>query len=634
VSLAEQVVGDIFAGVFRAPAEECIADWASRNVYLDEKMAARPGFYNPEVTPWCREFMEIPRQLGTWKAVAMKDNQSGFTEAALNVLRWMPENMPGNALYCINSREKAKRVSKVRLRKTLTVAAAGQLTENPDDFSTYSINLTNMEITVSGSGSIGAFVEAWYRLAILDECELHEEEDGTTTIEKAESRFKTVADATLLAMSKPEVEGGVIHREFVAGTQEEWEVPCPRCGEYQRIEFEWLRFNHCKDLAEGWDLARVEEETWLECRHCGGRIEERDKAAMNAAGRWKAREKGERMKLPDGRPVPPDPGVRSFHISALYSMFPNATWGKIAKKWLLAFVVEPNERAQRDVQNNDFGLPWKETRAEITSEAIQNLRGGIVEERDGRRVVLGQEFGLVYEPHGVGRSELVGELPFRPLVMSVTVDQQEHTYVYLVFAWDRRWNSWLVDYGDLPDAEAVIDLRARPYPVRGEREPALLYGGLADCGDRKNEVVRMCLKAQSVGFDLHPSRGHGFLPDSRGTNIRIRPDYLDGQNYLIYDFWNHGLESDFYLGKIGRRSEPRLWLPTPIPERIVKEWTSTKLVAVTVGGRRVQKWIHDGRKYGPNDLGDCAKQQLLVPQLLMPVLGPGDGPGAEKPENG
>lgn len=613
---AEAVVADLFRLAFRPRSAEKTWEWAERNVWLDERMAARPGYYDASLTPWAKEFMEIPRMPDVRVGVAMKDNQSGFTEAALNALRRMPEDAPGNALYCINSIPKAKRVNKIRLRGTLKEIAKEHLTDDPDDFSQSSILLENMEITISGSGSVGAFAEAWYRLAILDECELHEEDDGTTTFEKVQTRFKTVEDATLLALSKPELEGGIIDQKFCIGTQEEWEVPCPLCGEHQRIEMDWLRFGHCKDLADGWDLARVEAETWLECRHCNGRIEHGSLPAMNARGKWVPRPVNERRKL-NGKAVPPEPGVRSFHMSALYSMFPDATWGKIARRWLMAFVLTPSESLQRTWWNNDAGLPAPQERASITPDAISNLRGGIVEEVDGRRQVLGRKFSLVYEPKGVGRSELVGKLWFRPALLTITLDRQDAPvrFPYLVYAWNENWESFLVDYGDLPDDEAVVEMRARPYPVAGEEEPAYLMGGFADCGDKKIEVCRMCLRAQSMGFDLHPSRGQGFRPGSL-ANIRARRDNVDGADFLIYDFYDHAVTSDFLLGKVGRRREPRLWLPDPVPERIAAEWASTKLVTIKAGHRHIQQWVNERRKDGPNDLMDCGKQQLLVPWLL------------------
>lgn len=616
MSKAAEVVAGVFSAVFRAPSREETWRWAERNVYLDERMAARPGFYDSALTPWTREFQEIPRKPETRVGVAMKDNQSGFTEAALNALRRMPDDRPGNALYCINSIPKAKRVNKIRLRGTLKAVAKEHLTDDPDDFSQSSILLENMEITVSGSGSVGAFAEAWYRLAILDECELHEEDDGTTTFEKVQTRFKTVPDATLLALSKPELEGGIIDVKFCGGSQEEWEVPCPRCQGYQRIEMEWLRFGHCKDLAAGWDLRRVEEETYLECRHCGGKIDHGQIGWMNARGKWVPRSLEERRKL-NGKAVPVEPGVRSFHMSALYSMFPDATWGKIARRWLMAFVITPSESLQRTWWNNDAGLPAPQEKAQVTGDAVSNLRGGLVEEVDGRRVVLGRKFALVYEPMGIGRSELVGSLWFRPTLLTVCLDRQDAPvrFPYVVYAWNENWESFLIDYGDVPDDEAVLELRARPYPVAGEEDPAFILGGFADCGDKKIEVCRMCLKAQSLGWDLHPSRGQGFRPGSL-ANIRARKDNVDGREFLIYDFYDHAITSDFLLGKVGRRREPRLWLPDPVPERVRAEWTATKLVTIKSGHRQIQQWVNDRRKDGPNDLMDCAKQQLLVPWLL------------------
>lgn len=288
----------------------------------------------------------------------LKCSQSGFTEGCLNVLRWMPENWPGNALYSINSDAKAKEVADKRLEKTLKKAAAGQLTGDKNDITARKFGLRNMDVVVSGSGSSGPFMEAWYRLIILDELENHIQNQETTTADRAESRQATLADGLILKLSKPELAGGIIDLAFIRGTQEKWMVPCTRCGERIELKLSGLQFGHCKDLLGNYDLDQVLRDTWYQCPCCSGRIDEWEKRAMVNAGVWMPTPHDQRRRAPGGKLAAAEPGVRSFHISDFYSLWPKMTWGFLATLWLKAFVIEPNEERQKYFRTNHEGWPW------------------------------------------------------------------------------------------------------------------------------------------------------------------------------------------------------------------------------------------------------------------------------------
>src|SRR6266508_5807961 len=101
--------------------------WASQNVFLDRRITARPGFYDDALFPWTWAFMEIARHRKVYEKdgvivdepgegvsvtpvrqiSVMKCSQSGFTEAALNLIRYAARHDPQNAIYAIDSRSEA-----------------------------------------------------------------------------------------------------------------------------------------------------------------------------------------------------------------------------------------------------------------------------------------------------------------------------------------------------------------------------------------------------------------------------------------------------------------------------------------------------------------------------------------------
>lgn len=611
-------VNGIFGGAFLGTPEEEVWKWADREVFFDSKMAAEASGYDSSQTPWAREFQDAIRDPDVHEVCAMKSSQSGFTEAALNVIRWMPSHAPGNVAYVINSNPKAKRISRVRLGSTLRQCAPDQVSDDPNDFSTYHIILKNMEIGVSGSGSANPFREVWYRAAFLDEPEDHEELSDGTSYSLINSRFTTVSDHTLFVLGKPKFEGGIIHRVFCKGSQEVWLVPCPRCERFIRLTFEFMKFGHCRDLLLGWDLEQVIQDTFFQCPGCHGRIDEHEKKAMNEAGKWVPLPPEERFRL-DKKAIPAEPGVRSFHISDYYSMFPGVRWGLLAKKWLMANVIAPNSKEADDYRANHDGLPIAPKEYTISDKTIDNLRGGLVEEREGVMIKLGFEFGICFE----GGDEL-NPLPIRPVLITITGDRQGDKIRYVVFAWNAKGEAWLIDYGSCDDEAEFLHLRHRPYRWLGASgsPPELfhIYGGLIDSRYRQTAIFDLCLEAQAKGWNLWPSRGSGDHSGFKGKTIREIEDWTkDGRPITIYEYNDPNIKNDFYLGKISRRDNPRLWLPTPVPPSIKREWSSEKLITDTVGHFKRQRWKHD-EQLGPNDLGDCGKKQYICWQLISPEL--------------
>lgn len=610
----------IFRNVFRESPTQPVAEWADENVWFTEAMAAQATKYESSLTPWTKDWQDIVRDLDIHEAVAMKSSQSGFTEGCLNVVRWMPKNMPGNAGYLLPDDDKAKMVSKVRIQETLRHCAEGQITANEHDFSNHSIILDTMVITVAGSGSNRPFRETWYRVAVLDEVEDHPLIEKQTSYQLIKSRFTTVEDFTLFVLGKPQMEGGPIHQAFCRGSQEEWNIRCPHCQSEIVLHWENFRYAHCRDLAGGYDLEAVEHDTWYQAQCCGGRINESQKKELVSAGRWVPRKKEDRMKL-DGKYIPPTPGVRSFHFSDVYSFFPGVSWGKLAIKWITATELSPSESDQDDFRKNHLGLPVAAKSMHVTSSVIEALRGGLVEEvPDGnggfRREVLGVKYDLCYDENG----DMQNHLPVDPILLTVVADKQNEYLKYGVFAMQADGQTWLVDRGKLWDEDELIEYRRRPYYAPGSERPLYIYGGAIDSRWKPKVVFEKCIEAQRLGWQLYPVRGSGMNNELKGKSYCEKQDWVKGGRITIYEFHDHTIKSDFYLGTVQKRAHPRFWLPSPVPADITQELTSEKLIDYQSGGRTLQRWHHD-KSLGSNDYGDICKIQMgVLRPLLQPII--------------
>ena len=626
------------ASCFRERSTEPIWKWADREVWISEKMAARPRLYDSSFTPWTREWQELPLRDDIRAAVAMKDSRSGFTEASLNILRWMPEHWPGGVLYSINSRDKAREVCEKRILPSLEALASAQFTEDPDDATLSKISLLNMDILVSGSGSSGPFMEAWYRLIILDELENHQQLQGTNTFDRARSRQQDVPDGLLLAMSKPERAGGIIDLAYIGGSQKKWMVPCPRCERRIELSRKLLVYSHCEEPT-GWNLARVLTETHYQCLLCGKPFYESEKRAMVNEGLWVPTPLEQRRLPPSGKHVPPDPSVESYHMSSYYSLHERSTCGDLAVEILKAEVINPTPEGKKYVRTNFDGLPYEPETISLTIESLRSLIAGHVEQttektpegeerqlkrvlahpilmRDRKGTPRDPAFRLAYLNGGFN-----ARLPFKPDLLTIFTDKQFNHLKFLVFALLADGTPFLIDLGLLRDEDAWIKMiTERAYHIDGEDEPMFITDGLIDCGHRPQEVFRACLKLYDL-YDrqIWPAKGEGeairrdegedkavVKASSSGKRIfRHVQDWVDGRAIIARYFVDHHLKSEFYHTRLQGRADPRPWLPTDTPTSLFNEWMAEKY------NEQTKAFEHNKTKAGPNDYGDCGKLLYL-----------------------
>ena len=93
---AEYRIADVIARSFRPKPKYSVCEWADKTVYLDGKATPKPGYYDTTKTPWVRRFVEASQDPTIREVIAPKSSRSGFTEAFLNIVRYMPEHHPGH----------------------------------------------------------------------------------------------------------------------------------------------------------------------------------------------------------------------------------------------------------------------------------------------------------------------------------------------------------------------------------------------------------------------------------------------------------------------------------------------------------------------------------------------------------
>lgn len=383
-----------------------VSAWADRYRILPQKGAAMPGPWRTALTPYLQEIMDaLGPGASCSRVVFMKGAQIGGTEAGNNWLGWIMHQQPAPTMYVLPTVELAKQISQQRVEPL--IADCPELAERVSDRRTRDggSTITRKQfpggiLVLTGANSGTGLRSMPARFLFCDELDAWEgsianEGDPLILAERGTRTYRR--NKKVLLVSTPTVQGrSRIEREFLAGDQSYYLLPCPECETYQR-----LRWSNLK-----WDKGDPSSVRYA-CEECGALIPEHRKTWMLARGRWQA-EHPERSSR-----------VRSFHLSALYSPLGWYSWEEAAEAW---------EKAQGNVEllqgfvNLVLGETWVQQGDAPDHEVLM-----------ARAEPL--ELGLV---------------PAGGLILTAGVDVQKDRLEAEVVAWGEGRESWSIAHVVIP----------------------------------------------------------------------------------------------------------------------------------------------------------------------------------------
>ncbi|MFK5923261.1 MAG: phage terminase large subunit family protein [Verrucomicrobiota bacterium] len=337
----------LFSAIFQSRPLGTIADWASGksdpdgkpNIQLSTKESGDfAGGYDPDLNPLPTILTEVYLSGEYDKAVIKKSSQSGFTLMVLILICWFVSFVNRNFLYVIDSLGEMRRVSKDRLIPMLLGcrAAAGEIPEGEDGLNTLTLSLKRCVGYLAGAQSLGALSNKSVGLAIYDEVDAYPDakKEQERAMELGSERGKKQTGFFEVWLSKPIHWDGPINQEYLIGTRHKAFVPCPHCDMFQELQRDRLRYDHCRDDEGAWDLQRILDETYYLClsQECQesdaeGKILEHHKPEMVKRRDWRRTNFGQDEHKPQ-------PRLFSCEVTDLYSTFPTATFGHLAKEWV------------------------------------------------------------------------------------------------------------------------------------------------------------------------------------------------------------------------------------------------------------------------------------------------------------
>lgn len=382
-----------------------VSEWADKHRLLTSEGSAEAGEWRTSRVPYLREIMDaLSEDSPARKVVLMKSSQIGGTEAGSNWIGYIMAHAKGPVAIVMPT-EKALNdwmSQKFDPMGASTPAVRDVLATRSNragDNSASRKRFVGGIFYAKTAGSTAELKSTSLRYAIADEVD---EYDWTTLqgnpLELLEVRQKTFHDRKMFVVSSPTVkDASRIEEQFELGDQRRFMLPCPHCGERQHLVWGNMRWHAVK--------GRVSR-AWYNCRECGAEIDEHQKPAMLAAGKWQAHN-------PDGL-------WRSYHINALYAPIGiGENWCELAERWLLA---------QNDLTkliafiNTVLGETWADRSRDIKPNVL---------------LARAEPYDLRTVPPGC-------------LVITAGVDVQDDRLEIQITGWGRHDRSWALDYHVLP----------------------------------------------------------------------------------------------------------------------------------------------------------------------------------------
>ena len=484
ISLADACAG-FFSGIQPTP-ELDLADWADDKRYLDQAGSAEPGRWRTSRTPYLREIMHhLSAHVDTVFITLMFGTQLGKTETGNNWVFYTIDHAPGPMLVVLPRIDDGKLWSQQRFTPAAEkmpcitdkiAPARSRDSRNTTLVKSYDGGM----LRVTGSNAAAGLRAMPTRYLMLDEIDAYpfDVEGEGDPIELAERRRKTFARSKQLETSTPtELSTSRINSRFEAGSQGEYYVPCPHCGEHQVLDIDNLKYELDADGQV------LEDSVAMACVECGALIPEHHKTAMLEAGGW--RHKNPRRKH------------KSYHLSTLYSPVGWESWAEVAGKNEAA---KTNDVLKKTFTNTILGLPFEEKKKVLEAEQLQAR----------------------------AESYPLGICPIGCLVLTAGVDVQDNRLEAVVVGWNSR-ERWIVDYQVFDGSpkhrevwETLDDYLAAPFEHAAGSELRISAAAIDSGGHHTNQVYDFCRvrKARKI-FAIKGSSQRGKPIIGRPTSVDI-----------------------------------------------------------------------------------------------------------------
>ena len=185
------------------------------------------------------------------RVIMVKSAQVGFTTGMMASVCYKLKEDPSMVMVALDQSDTQKKFAKMRmnpmLEKSPIMQDIMQLDKQKTGDNTLFNKITKLgsTLTMINSGSRGAVRSLPINYMAADEVSNWKDDEASgKVLEKFENRGISDPSSVLFAGSTPLDFNRNIHRLFLQGTQEAWNIECPNCGVWSPFVFEGLRYEH------------------------------------------------------------------------------------------------------------------------------------------------------------------------------------------------------------------------------------------------------------------------------------------------------------------------------------------------------------------------------------------------------
>ena len=529
---------------------------------LSAESSAEPGKWNTDRAPYQRGIMDALTDPTVREVWVMKSAQVGWTEILNNLIGYYVHQDPSPILMVQPTIDIAEAYSKDRLAPMIRDTPA--LRERISDARSRDSGNTLLHksfpgghITLAGANAPSGLASRPIRVALFDEIDRYPVTAGTegSPINLAKKRTTAFWNRRIAGGSTPTVKGASqIEARFEASDQRFLMVPCPHCGEEQRLVWSQVQ----------WTESRPDTARYC-CIHCGALWSDGERlGAVARAGRenrWVA--------------TKPFNGIAGFHINEIYSPFVRLS--EMVENFLEAKKLP--ETLQTFV-NTSLAETWEQA-----GETVEP--GSLLERR---------------EPYGPE------QIPAGVLLLTVGGDVQNDRVELQLQGWGAGEENWILEQhvirGD-PDSSAlwreVDEYLLRKYETEDGRR-LIVEAACLDSGGLSTQAV--------YGFVVTRKRRRVWAIKGMAGTGRLawpkRASKTQKSRAMVFVIGVDTIKSTLY-GRLAKVTEPGpgyIHLPASADDGFCAQLTSEKAVTKYMRGRPTVIW--EPRAKGiPQEAQDC-----------------------------
>lgn len=472
---------DLFTKIFKTlepPPDLTISQWADRYRRLSGEAASKGGVWDTDAAPYQREIMNAISDTSIRKVVVMSAAQIGKTDAfLLNTLGYYIHYDPCPILLMQPTLSMAETFSKDRLmpmvRDTPVLRSRISDKARTSGNTIFKKSFPGGRITMTGANSPTELRSRPIRILLADEIDGYPATAGIDgdPLVLGSKRLTTFWNRKEVYVSTPTVKGiSRIAVEYENSTQEEWNVPCPSCGEYQPLTWGQIQFD--RDVSgEVIQVSHV-------CKCCGVISSEYEWKAQFIRGKYIA-------KYPHRK-------VRGFHLNSFASTLTPEGWKKIVKD----FLVADEERKKGNIElfkawtNTELGETWEEEGQTIEDSTLLKRR---------------QKYNC--------------EVPEDVIILTAGIDTQDNRFEIEVVGWGIGFESWGIQYkkiyGDpkLPEVWKKLDeFLLQTFEKKDGTKMKIRCACMDSGGHFSNEVYTFCKARYARGVFAIKGKGGADVP--------------------------------------------------------------------------------------------------------------------------